>query len=136
MIFFLRRKREKECWKPGNVRLWSLLWWNTEGIFPPKYPKDEGDPNQINPFYKWDHVQLRNPCTNRWLKHRCCWKNIIGKHAIKLKIHETPRDMNQANSKSINQTRMISYPKMRDLSPSRPTINQQKAKINNTDCTS
>ena len=80
-------------------------------------------------------MQLRNPCTNRWLKHRC-WKKKLRKHAIKLKIHATPRDLKQANSKSINQTRIISYPNKRELSPSRPTINQQKAKINNTDYTS
>ena len=28
------RKREKECWKPRNVGIWSLLWWNTEGLCP------------------------------------------------------------------------------------------------------
>ena len=36
---FRRRKREKECRKPRNVGFWSLLWWNTKGICPPKYPK-------------------------------------------------------------------------------------------------
>ena len=51
-LIFLRRKREKECWKPGNVGLWSLLWWNTEGLCPQKDPKDEEDSNQLNPFYK------------------------------------------------------------------------------------
>ena len=51
---------------------------------------------------------------------------IIGKHAIKLKIHATPIDLKQANNKSINQTRIKSYPNRRELSPSRPTINQQK----------
>ena len=53
-------------------------------------------------------------------------EEIIGKHAIKLKIHVTPIDIKQANSKSINQTRINSYPNRRELSPSRPTINQQK----------
>ena len=55
-------------------------------------------------------------------------KKTIRKHAIKLKIHATPRDLKQAKNKRINQTRMNSYPNRRDLSPSRPTINQQKSK--------
>ena len=63
-------------------------------------------------------------------------EEIIGKHAIKLKIHATPIDLEQANSKSINQTRINSYPNRRELFPSRPTINQQKQMINNTDYTS
>ena len=54
------------------------------------------------------------------------WKKTIRKHAIKLKIHETPIYLKQENSKRINQTRIKSYPNRRDLSPSRPTINQQK----------
>ena len=45
-------KRAKECWKPWNVGLWSLLWWNTEGLCPPKYPEDEEDTNQMSPLYK------------------------------------------------------------------------------------
>ena len=125
-MIFWRRKREKECWKPGNVGIWRLLWWNIEELCPLEYLEDEEDANQLNPFYKWDHLQLRNPYTNKWLKHRCCWKKIIGKHAIKLKIHATPVDLKQANSKSINQTRINSYPNRRDLSPLRPTINQQR----------
>ena len=123
LSFLKEKEREKEWLKPGNVGIWSLLWWNTEGICPQKYHKYEEYAIYINPSYKWDHLQLRNPCTNRWLKHRYCWKKIIGKHAIKLKIHATPRDLKQANSKRINQTRMISYPNMRELSPLRPTIN-------------
>ena len=63
-------------------------------------------------------------------------EKIIGKHGIKLKIHANPIDMEQANSKSINQTRINSYPNRRELSPSRPTINQQKQMINNIDYTS
>ena len=31
-----------------------------------------------------DHLQHKSPCTNRWLKHRCCWKKKLRKHAIKL----------------------------------------------------
>ena len=134
--FFRRRKREKECWKLGNVGLWSLLWWNTEALCPQRYPEDEEDANYFNPFYKWDHLQLRNPCTKKWLKHRCCWKKTIRKNAIKLKIHATPRDLKQENRKRINQIRMISYPNRREISPSRPTINQEKTKTNNTDYTS
>ena len=44
-------------------------------------------------------------------------EKIIGKYAIKLKIHANPIDLKQANSKSINQTRIKSYPNRRDLSP-------------------
>ena len=121
-MIFRRRKREKECRKPRNVGIWSLLWWNTEGLCSPKYPEDEEYEKYLNPFYKLYHLQRRNPCTNRWLKHRCWEKKIIGKHAIKLKIHETPRDMKQANSKSINQTRMIYYSNRRDIYPSRQQL--------------
>ena len=32
LIFLKEKEREKECLKPGNVGLWSLLWWNTEGL--------------------------------------------------------------------------------------------------------
>jgi len=53
-------------------------------------------------------------------------EEIIGKHAIKLKIHANPIYLKQENSTSINQTRINYYPNRRDLSPSRPTINQQK----------
>ena len=44
-IDFVRRKREKECWNPGNVGLWSLLGLNTEGLCPQKNPEDEEDAN-------------------------------------------------------------------------------------------
>ena len=55
---------------------------------------------------------------------------------LKLKyMYATPRDLKQANNKSINQTRIISYPTGREL-PSSPTVNQQKAKTNNTNYTS
>ena len=67
------------------------------------------------------------------VKTQVLLEEIIGKHAIKLKIHATTRDLKQENSKSTNKTRMISYPNRRDLSPSRPAINQQKTKINKTD---
>ena len=63
-------------------------------------------------------------------------EKIIGKHAILLKIHATPIDMKQENIKRINKTRINSYPNKRELSPSRPTINQQKAMINDIDYTS
>ena len=53
-------------------------------------------------------------------------EKIIGKHAIKLKIHATPIDMKKSNSKSINKTIIKSYPNKRELSPSRSTINQKK----------
>ena len=115
-LIFWGRKREKECWKLGNVGLWSLLLWNTEGLCDSKDIEDEEDVNQLNLFYKRYYLQLRNPCTNRWLEHRCCWKKIIGKNAIKLKIHATPRNMKQVISKSINQTIRISYPNGRELS--------------------
>ena len=53
----------KECLKPGNVGLWILLWWNTEGLCHSKYLEYEEDAKQLNLLYKRDHLQLRNPCT-------------------------------------------------------------------------
>ena len=52
LIFFKEKEREKECWKPGNVGFWSLLWWNTEGLFHSKDIEDKEYANQINLFYK------------------------------------------------------------------------------------
>ena len=63
-------------------------------------------------------------------------EKIIGKHAIKIKIHATAIDLKQAKNKSINETRIKYYPNRRELSPSRPTINQQNKMINNIDYTS
>ena len=40
-LIFLRRKREKECWNPRNVGIWSLLWLNTKGLCPPEDLEDE-----------------------------------------------------------------------------------------------
>ena len=52
LIFLNEKEREKECQKLGNVGLWSLLWWNNEGLCHLEDLEYEEYANQLNLFYK------------------------------------------------------------------------------------